>query len=185
MVKEKALLLDRDGTLIEDKNYAYKIEDFELIEGVIEGLKLIQEDYLLFIITNQSGIGRGYYTEEEFLEFNNHLLNILGRHGISIEQTYYCPHINEDNCECKKPKTKFIERIVLDYDIDISSSWMLGDHPSDIEFGINGGCNTVYLTTGHGEKHLQELKEKGINPTLRSSSFLEAIKLIASNRNNI
>ena len=108
MVKQKALLLDRDGTLIEDKNYAYKIEDFELIEGVIEGLKLIQEEYLLFIITNQSGIGRGYYTEEQFLEFNNHLLKVLGRHGISIEQTYYCPHVNEDNCECKKPKTKFI-----------------------------------------------------------------------------
>ena len=180
MPKKKAIILDRDGTLIEDKNYTYKVEDFEMLDGVLEGLKLLQKDYLFFIVTNQSGIGRGFYTEEDFHIFNNHLIEILKENGIKIEHTYYCPHLTEDNCECKKPRTKFIEEMISDYNIDISASWMFGDHPSDVEFGINGGCSTVYLTTGHGDKHLQELKDKGISPTIITSSFLDAVNQLIS-----
>jgi len=141
MSTRKAIILDRDGVLIEDKNYSYKIEDLEVLPGVIEGLKQIQEN-------------------------------------IKIEKTFFCPHIKEDNCDCRKPNPKFIKEIANQWDIDLESSWMIGDHPSDIQFGINGGCKTVYMITGHGEKHLRDLEVKGIIPTLIHSNFLEAIEEI-------
>jgi D-glycero-D-manno-heptose 1,7-bisphosphate phosphatase len=174
----KAIILDRDGTLIEDKNFAYKIEDFELLPGVLEGLELLQRDFLLFIVTNQSGIGRGFYSENDFFIFNNHLIKVLEENEIRIKKTFYCPHIKEENCECRKPKIKYINDIVDGWNIDIEKSWMIGDHPSDILFGINGGCKTVYMVTGHGEKHLEDLEVNGIIPTLVHSNFLEAVKEI-------
>jgi len=174
MAKNKAIILDRDGTLIEDKNYVYKIEDFELLPGVIEGLKSLREKFLFFIVTNQSGIGRGYYSIQDFHNFNNHLLEILKKEKINILKTYFCPHIKEDNCEYRKPNTKYIDKIINDFNVDIKNSWMIGDHPSDIQFGIKGGCKTIFLTTGHGHKHLDELKSLGINPTRICSNFLEA-----------
>jgi len=154
MSKLKAILLDRDGTLIEDKNYAFKIEDLEILPGVIEGLKILQKEYIFVIVTNQSGIGRGYYTLEDFHNFNNYLIELLNRENIKILKTYYCPHLREDKCECRKPKTKFIDEIIKDFNVNIKESWMMGDHPSDIQFGMNAGCGTVFLTTGHGDKHL-------------------------------
>ena len=172
----KAVILDRDGTLIEDKNYAYQIKDFELLEGVIEGLKLLQKDYLLFIVTNQSGIGRGYYSIRDFHNFNNHLINVLKEENIEIIKTFFCPHVKEDSCECRKPKTKFIDEIIKEFNIDIKKSWMIGDHPSDIQFGINAGCRTIFLTTGHGSKHLDELRALGIIPTIIRENFLDAVK---------
>ena len=178
MNKKKAIILDRDGTLIEDKNYAYKIEDFELLPGVIEGLKLLQNDFLFFIVTNQSGIGRGYYTIQDFQNFNNYLINVLKKQQLEILKTYFCPHLREENCECRKPKTKFIDDIIKEFNIDINKSWMIGDHPSDIQFGINAGCRTIFLTTGHGDKHLDELESLGIKTTLICDNFLEAANKI-------
>jgi len=178
MGKKKALILDRDGTLIEDKDYAYKIEDLEILPGVIEGLKLLQKEFLFFIVTNQSGIGRGYYTTEDFHNFNNHLIRLLKEENIDIIRTFFCPHLREDDCECRKPKTKFIKDIINEYDVNIQESWMVGDHPSDIQFGINGGCRTVFLTTGHGEKHIDDLKTLNIRPTIISDDFLSIAKEI-------
>lgn len=178
MNKLKAILLDRDGTLIEDKNYAYKIEDLEILPGVIEGLKKLQQEFIFVIVTNQSGIGRGYYTLEDFHNFNNYLIKLLNKENIKILKTYCCPHLREINCDCRKPKTKFIDEIMKDFNINIIKSWMVGDHPSDIQFGINGGCRTVFLTTGHGDKHLDELKSLEMKPTIISDNFLDAAKKI-------
>jgi D-glycero-D-manno-heptose 1,7-bisphosphate phosphatase len=182
MTKKKAIILDRDGILIEDKNYAYKIEDLELLPGVIDGLKMLQDDFIFFIVTNQSGIGRGYYTEEDFLKFNNHLIQILKSENIEIVKTYFCPHLKEENCDCRKPKTKFSENIVDKFDVNIKMSWMFGDHPSDIQFGINSGCKTVFLTTGHGDRHVDELPSLKIKPTIISNDFLSAVKEILNSK---
>ena len=88
---KKAVLLDRDGVIVEDIGYHHKIEDFKLMPNAIEGLKLLK-NYLLIIITNQSGIGRGYYTMKDFEKFNNHLIQELKKHNIKVEKTYVCPH---------------------------------------------------------------------------------------------
>ncbi|TXT63200.1 MAG: D-glycero-alpha-D-manno-heptose-1,7-bisphosphate 7-phosphatase (modular protein) [Promethearchaeota archaeon] len=174
----KVVFLDRDGTLNKDEGYVHKVEDFELLPGVIQGLQLLKQDYLFFIITNQSGIGKKYYTEEEFREFNNRVILELKKNDIEIENTYFCPHVVEDNCVCRKPKTKFIQEITSIYDIDLENSWMIGDHPSDILFGMNAGCKTIYLLTGHGEKHFEELDENNIKPTYIARSFMEAAHFI-------
>lgn len=178
MKSKKAIILDRDGVLIEDKDYSYKVEDLEILPGVIEGLKLLQAKYLFFIVTNQSGIGRGFYTVNDFWKYNNYLVSLLEKEGIRIEETFYCPHLKEDNCDCRKPKTKFLIEIRENWNINLELSWMIGDHPSDIAFGINGGCRTVYMSTGHGKKHLNELNELKINPTFISSNFFHAAQKI-------
>lgn len=184
MRRNRAIILDRDGVLIEDKDYSYKIEDLEVLPGVIEGLKLLKTKFLLFIVTNQSGIGRGFYTVDDFLKYNNYLLSLLGNEYIQIEKTLYCPHLKEDNCECRKPNPKFLFDIRDNWDINLELSWMIGDHPSDIEFGINGGCRTVYMRTGHGMKHIEDLSLLSLEPNLICDNFLEASKIILGTLQN-
>jgi len=172
----RAIFLDRDGTLIEDKGYAYKVADLKLFPEVVEGLSLLKEDYIFFIITNQPGIGMGLFKVEDFEAYNNSLINLLKEHGINIERTYFCPHIG--GCDCRKPSTKYIEEIARDFQVSIKESWVIGDHPSDIIMAINAGCHSVYLLTGHGEKHLLELESKGIRPTFIAPDFLSAARCI-------
>ncbi|MCX8175099.1 MAG: HAD family hydrolase [Candidatus Micrarchaeota archaeon] len=175
----KAIILDRDGVLNEDKGYVHKVEDFRLYPGVVEGLKLLKGRYLFFIITNQSGIGKGYYTEEDFHNFNNHLVSELGRHGIKIERTYYCPHRQEDGCDCRKPSLKYAAKIASEYGVELEKSWVVGDHPSDIEMGKKAGCKTAYVLTGHGAKHYGELEARGLVPSIVAADFLSIAKRIA------
>jgi D-glycero-D-manno-heptose 1,7-bisphosphate phosphatase len=176
---KRAIFLDRDGTLIEDKGYVHKIEDFELLPGVITGLKLLKnKDYLFFIITNQSGIGKGLYNKADFYKFNNYLLTKLNENNIKIEKTCFCPHIPEDNCECRKPKTKYIEEIANEFEINLHKSWVIGDHLSDTVMGLNSGCQTIYLLTGHGKEDFNKLRISKIKPTYIANNFLSASKKI-------
>ena len=178
MSGKRAIILDRDGVLIEDKNYTYRIEDFELLPGVIDGLSMLSKFFLLFIVTNQSGIGKGYYTIDDFYQFNNHLIRILNQNGIKIEKTFFCPHLKEENCECRKPKQKFMNEIRDGWYVDLKKSWMIGDHPSDILFGKNGGSYTIFLTTGHGKEHLKDFDGIGIEPNFICNDFISAAKKI-------
>jgi histidinol-phosphate phosphatase family protein len=182
---KKAVLLDRDGTLNRDHGYVHKTEHFELLPGVIDGLSMLKDDFMFFIITNQSGIGKGYYEFSDFWDYNNLLTDTLEKNGIKIEKTYACPHKKEDNCNCRKPKTKFLSEIQSEFEIDFEHSWMVGDHPSDISFGINAGCRTIYLLTGHGKKHQNELERDGIKPNFIAKDFLEAINYIKNHSSNV
>ena len=182
MGKNKAIILDRDGTLNEDQGYVHKIRDFKFLPGVVEGLKLLRRDFLFFIISNQSGIGKGFYTIEEFWIFNNHLTSNLEKNNIKIEKTYFCPHKIEDKCICRKPNLKYINDIVSEYNIELKNSWVIGDHPSDVQLGINAESKTVYLLTGHGKEHQKDLKKKKIYPTFIAGDFLTAVKYILSNK---
>ncbi|MCX8198086.1 MAG: HAD family hydrolase [Candidatus Micrarchaeota archaeon] len=172
----KSVILDRDGTLVEDFGYAHKIEQLKILPGVVEGLRMLQNDYMFFIITNQSGIGRGYYTVEDFHQFNNHLLGILEKEGIRIEKTYFCPHV--EGCDCKKPSTKYARQIEREFNVNLAESWVIGDHPSDVLMGKNAGCKAIYVLTGHGAKHFDELREKRIEPDYVADDFISAAKHI-------
>lgn len=176
----KAIILDRDGTLNVDPGYVHKVEDFALLPGVIEGLNLLKEEYIFFIVSNQSGIGRGYYGEKDFWNFTNRLLAEFEQHDINVEAVFFCPHHPDVDCQCRKPNTQFMEEILSEYELDLNNSWMIGDHPSDVQFGINAGLKTVYLFTGHGVKHGKELEEKDIEPTITAQNFLEAARSIKS-----
>lgn len=178
MNKIKATFLDRDGTLNKDTGYVHKTEHFELLPGVIEGLKMLQDEFVFIIITNQSGIGRGYYTVDDFHAFNNLLVATLAKEGIEIKKTYFCPHLKDENCDCRKPNTKYINQAVLEFNIDLKSSWIIGDHPSDVNLGTNAGCNTIFMLTGHGMEHYHEIEEGKFKPTIVAKDFLTAAKMI-------
>lgn len=149
MKKQKAIFLDRDGVINIDKNYLYKIEDFEFIDGVIEALQyLSQKGYLLFIITNQSGISRGYYTIDDFNILTNWMLLELQKYNIDISQVEFCPHTPSDNCSCRKPKTQMITNITKNFDINLDQSWLIGDKSSDILCAQNANIkNTIQVVS--------------------------------------
>ena len=168
----KAVFLDRDGVVAEDLGYVHKVEDFKLIKNAVEGLKLLK-DYELIILTNQSGIGRGYYTLKDFENFNNHLIKELKKHNIKIEKTYYCPHKPEDNCDCRKPKTKFLKDAEKDFEIDLKKSYVIGDRKSDFEMGKAAGCATIHVWTGKVIKHKNE-----INPDYSAKDLVDAAQWI-------
>lgn len=146
----KAVFLDRDGTIIKDKHYAFLPESIEFLPGVISGLKRLHNaSYLLIIITNQSGIARGYFTEEHLKKFNDALLCRLKDEEISIDAIYYCPHyINGTikkyavECNCRKPKTGLFYIASTDFNIDFSSSYAIGDSERD--------CGICYVTQCRG-----------------------------------
>ena len=149
-MKKRALFLDRDGIINVDHGYVYKIESFEFSEGIFDLIKLFTDaGYIIFIVTNQSGIGRGYYSEEDFTTLTNWMIEKFNDKNIKIEAVYHCPHSPEEKCHCRKPETGMIEQALKEYDIDLKHSWMIGDKSSDLALAHNANIgNSVYI----GEK---------------------------------
>lgn len=144
----KALFLDRDGVINVEKDYLHKIKDFEFIDGIFRVCKYYQDQgYKIFVVTNQSGIARGYYSEEDFRLITNWMLNEFKVLGIYISHVYYCPHHPDitGECECRKPKPGMLLEASQDFNIDLNSSIIIGDKERDIEAGINAGVKTTYL----------------------------------------
>lgn len=138
MQQYRALFLDRDGIINVDHGYVCKSEDFEFTKGIFELLQLFSnQSYLLFIVTNQSGIGRGYYSQEAFDTLTEWMVKTLHEKSITIKEVQYCPHTPEDNCHCRKPETGMINEILKKYPIDLEHSWMIGDKQSDIDLARN------------------------------------------------
>ena len=152
-MKNKAVFLDRDGTINVDKGYIHKISDLEILPNVIEGLKLLrQAGYKLITVTNQSGIGRGYYTAEDYINFRNELLKRLNKRGVFLSGDYRCSHTEEDNCNCRKPKTGMLEQAARDFNLRLNDCWMIGDSSTDILAGMNSFCKTIHILTGAEKK---------------------------------
>lgn len=170
----KAVFLDRDGVIVEDVGYHYKTEDFKLMPNAVKGLKLLK-NYKLFIATNQSGVGRGYYKLKDFEDFNNHLVKELKQYNIKIRKTYCCPHRPQDNCECRKPKTKMLEDAKKEFDINLRKSFAIGDRKSDFEMGKKAGCKTIHVL-GKGEK-----TRKSVKPDYFAKDLLDAARWILKN----
>lgn len=148
---QKAVFIDRDGVINVEKNYLYKIEDFEFIEGVFESLKSFQKlGYKLFIITNQSGIARGYYTLDDFKTLTKWMLEQFEEKDIIVSDVQLCPHGPNDDCNCRKPKTGMIDSILQEHEIDLKNSWLIGDKESDIKCAKNAGiAHTIQVKSGH------------------------------------
>lgn len=143
----KAIFLDRDGTINVDYGYVYKLLDLKLIDGIVEELARLQDrGYLLIIVTNQSGIGKKIYTYKDALCFNNALIQQLKDFGIIITDVFMCPHAPEESCGCRKPKPKMLQEAILKYSIDPEQSYMLGDKMSDVECGLSAGVKSFLLT---------------------------------------
>ncbi len=128
MTGRRVLFIDRDGTINVDCPYCWKVEDLRIYEDSISIMKeYSSRGYMIVIITNQSGINRGYFTVEDMERFNSHLIKRLSEKGVKIDALYYCPHRPDEGCRCRKPGTGMIEKAVHDLEVDISESIMVGD----------------------------------------------------------
>ena len=147
-----AVFLDRDGVINVDSGYVGDWDSFVFLPGVIEAMRaLCDAGYALVIVTNQSGIGRGFYTEEDFRVLTERMCNELSRHGVSIAGVYFCPHLPEaalpqyrKTCDCRKPKPGLIHRALEELDIDLTRSVMVGDKNSDMQAALAAGIPQRY-----------------------------------------
>jgi len=173
----RAVFIDRDGTINIDYGYVHEIEKFEFIPRVLDALKkLTKTDFKIIIITNQSGIGRDYYKKEDYHKLTEHMLNEFKKNNIKIDAIYHCPHNPDDNCNCRKPNIEMIEKAKKDFNIDTKKSFFIGDRTKDIQCGKNAGCKTILVKTGDAGKE----KKYDATPDFIADDLYNAVDLIFS-----
>ncbi|MDO5408140.1 MAG: D-glycero-beta-D-manno-heptose 1,7-bisphosphate 7-phosphatase [Eubacteriales bacterium] len=167
---ERVVFLDRDGTLNEEVNYLHRKEDMRLLPGVPEAIRMLREHgYRIVVITNQAGVARGYYSEEDVHALHAYMNEILEPQGAKIDAFFYCPHHPEHGigaykkvCHCRKPDTGMFEQAEEVFQVDKAHSWMIGDKLIDVQAGRNYGVRTVLVGTGYGaEEHAKECAKAG------------------------
>ncbi len=145
---QKALFLDRDGVINVEKDYLYKINDFEFIDGIIDLCKYYQNlGFIIVVVTNQSGIARAYYTENDFHILTSWMIEEFSKNNIKIQKVYFCPHHPDINgkCSCRKPEPGMLLQAAKEFDIDLENSILIGDKQRDIDAAYNAGLKTAYL----------------------------------------
>lgn len=175
-----AIFLDRDGTIIRDKGNIRNVLQIEFYPYTFECLRQLQKKYVLFIITNQPGISKGAIQEEELITVHSFIQTKLKDAGIDIKAIYSCPHQKSDNCMCRKPKTYFLEKAQKEFSIDLKKSFVIGDHPSDVELALNTESKGIYVLSGHGRKHYKELSAIHKSKILIKKNLKFATKAILS-----
>ncbi|MBE9464245.1 D-glycero-alpha-D-manno-heptose-1,7-bisphosphate 7-phosphatase [Dyadobacter subterraneus] len=182
----KAVFLDKDGTLIEDSPYNVDPQLVKLESGVVEGLlKLQAQGYQLIVISNQPGLAMGLFSVEELENLVVYFMDLLNQEGIELAGFYFCPHMPEGDssqtaCRCRKPKPGLILKAASDYDIDLSSSWMIGDILNDVEAGSQAGCKTVLINNGN---ETEWIVGRARTPDYMASNFLDASAFILDSPN--
>lgn len=149
---KKALFLDRDGVINKEVNYLYKIEDFEFIDGIFDLCRYFQDKgYLIIVVTNQSGIARGYYSHEQFNTLTSWMIEEFAKNKIKLDKVYYCPHHPDISgvCECRKPDIGMFKEAQKEFDIDLENSVMVGDNERDIEAALKSGVKSTYFFDEH------------------------------------
>ncbi|WP_039984157.1 D-glycero-beta-D-manno-heptose 1,7-bisphosphate 7-phosphatase [Fusobacterium periodonticum] len=179
----KAIFLDRDGTINIEKDYIYKCEDLVFEEGSVEALKTFKNlGYILIVVSNQSGIARGYFTEEDLKAFNNNMNEKLKEKSVEITEFYCCPHHPDGLaeykkvCDCRKPNNKMLEDAIKKYNIDREKSYMIGDKVSDIGAGLKSKLKTVLVKTGYGLKDMEKIDKNETLVCENLKDFSEILK---------
>ena len=175
-MKQKAVFIDRDGTLIEEVNFLHRVEELQFFPFTDQAIRLLKDNgFLVVLVTNQSGIGRGIYTEGDMHAVHAQIQTDL---TAKLDAIYFCPHLPDDECACRKPRLGMIESALADFPIELENSWMIGDKNLDVELGLNAGIKPVLVMTGYGEKHLPELERP---PFAVAENLLEAVKIVLAN----
>ena len=170
---QKAVFIDRDGTLIEEVNFLHRVEDLRYFPFTDEAVKTLKEKgFLVVLVTNQSGIGRGIYTVDDMNSVHERIQADLTE---KLDAIYFCPHLPNEDCECRKPRLGMIEAATADLPIDLENSWMIGDKNLDVELGLNAGIKPILVKTGYGTKHLHELERP---PFAVAENLIEAVRII-------
>jgi D,D-heptose 1,7-bisphosphate phosphatase len=174
-MQNKAVFVDRDGTINIDGPYLSDPDKFQMYPGVGEGVSILRKNgYKVIIITNQSGIGRGYFTEDDLSKIHEKMRKEFQRFHTDIDGIYYCPHHPDNNCDCRKPKTKLFEQAIRDHNIDVKKSYMLGDAIQDIEAGKKIGLKTILIPVSSTEN----IATKKQGPDYIASNFTKAVEWI-------
>jgi len=182
-----AVFLDRDGTIIEDRGYLSDSSQVVFFKDTVSSLRRLSEHFALFIVTNESGVAKGLITMQDVENVNNYIVSYLARHGIQLQESYVCPHASVSACRCIKPNPYFLKKAERDFGIDLGRSFVIGDHPHDVELAKNAGADAIYLLSGHGMKHRDEIAEdtvvaEGIGKA--TEVILERVKTIQEVENN-
>jgi D-glycero-D-manno-heptose 1,7-bisphosphate phosphatase len=172
---QKTVFIDRDGTLIEEVNFLSRLEDLCFFPWTIEAVRLLKENgFLVVVLTNQSGIGRKIFEESAMHEIHGKIQEELTE---KVDEFYFCPHLPDEGCLCRKPNLGMIETARMHFEIDLENSWMIGDKAIDIETGFNAKIKTALVLTGYGQRALEILKKK---PDVIAENLLEAVKVIVN-----
>ena len=188
-MSNRAVFLDRDGTLNEDPGYLGDPGKVKLLPFVGEILSRLKNEfnYCLIVISNQSGIARGLITAKQVDRVNEKINILLKEFNVSIDKFYYCPFhpdfSTKENYNCRKPSTEMVEKAVEEFDIDLSNSFFIGDSVTDIECGMNAGVKTILVKTGYGRESLYMLQKENKIPNFVAENFLDAGNFILTDLN--
>jgi D-glycero-D-manno-heptose 1,7-bisphosphate phosphatase len=190
MPADEAVFLDRDGTLVEEVNYLSRADQVRLLPGAAAAVRRVNEaGARVVVVTNQSGVARGYFPEERVAEVHARVSAVLAGQGAKVDAYYYCPHHAADgvgayrvDCDCRKPKSGMLLTAARDLGLDLTRSWMIGDKVCDLKAGAEAGCRTVLVQTGYGAGLTEplpedELRLAGVVPDLPA-----AVELWIQNR---
>lgn len=188
----KAIFLDRDGTINVEKNYLFKVNDFEFLPGAIAAMSILQHaGYKLIIITNQSGIGRGFYTEKDFHILNSWMLETLLERGIVIDRVYYCPHLPDASveqyrkiCDCRKPKLGLFYRAVNEFNLNLAECFSIGDRIRDCAICASTECKGFLIGKSESENTIDKVAKGEMSGLKYTASLYEAAIAIVNNVRN-
>lgn len=168
-----AAFIDRDGTLIEEVNFLSRVDDLRIFSYTAEALRRLKENgFLIIVVTNQSGIGRRIYGEADMRSIHDEIQRELGN---AIDGFYFCPHLPDAGCQCRKPNLGMLRSAGDDFPIDLTDSWMIGDKRLDVETGFNAGIGTAMVRTGYGRDHSVQMDRR---PDIIADDLLQAVEQI-------
>ena len=183
----RAVFLDRDGVITKDPpHYAHRIDQLKLIPKSAEAIRALNEnEFKVVIVSNQSGVARGYYQESDIEIFNSAMKKELEKRGAYIDAIYYCPHYSEAQieaymmvCDCRKPEPGMLKHAEKDLNLDLKRSFLVGDKMTDIEAGYSAGCKTILVLTGHGNDEVKKVDEMNIKPNHVSKDLYTSSQII-------
>lgn len=174
------IFFDRDGTLIEERNYLSDPAQVCLIPGAPTAVRLAREaGYFAVVLTNQSGVGRGFFTMDQVEEVHRRLEELLATECARLDAIYVCPHAPEDGCACRKPRPGLVQQAARDLDIWLAASWMIGDKAADLELAEAAGMRAVLVKTGYGSEVTPEAARLA---ALTAPNVLDAVRAILALR---
>lgn len=184
---DRAVFLDRDGTINTEVNYLNNIDQLKLIDGTPEAIQILNNmSFRVIVITNQAAVARGFLSEDYLQKINQTLCNMLAEKDAKIDAIYYCPHHPTagkgrylQDCDCRKPRPGMLLQAAKAWQIDLTQSYVIGDKLSDLQAGQAAGCRTIMVLTGYGREHREKIPHAGPVPDYIAGDLLDAAKWIA------
>ncbi len=174
-----AVFLDRDGTINDEVEYLHEPDDLRLLPGAAQAIRLLNQAAVpAILVTNQAGIGRGYYSETAMCALHRELAARLASRGAHLDAIYHCPHQPDDDCNCRKPSPGMLLRAAAEHGIDLLRSFVIGDKISDLEAGRRVGSHTILVLTGYGREEWRAVQQGDFNPNHVGADLLAAVRWI-------